>query len=107
MTEWGDNIEVFIPKNPESAREGDPLFLEHTSSVMKVAGILRDHMKKLQLADEEEGILLGMVPVLSGIILREGFVKGFFECMDAARTGNLDDYGIKIIQVGSLYPERS
>lgn len=104
MTEWGDNIEVFIPKQKQqdSISEDDLLIVEHGPRTMEAVQVISDYVKELPLNNIHNDTLVKLMLDQLLIAEHEQYMTGFNNCMKAIQDGGFKGLEDKIIKIANI-----
>lgn len=86
MTEWSDNVEVFVPKKQRNEKE-EAIIISHGPETMEIARKLSDYVKSLPLGTDQNDKLVYMMRDQVLMAEHEQYIAGFIECMKIVQAG--------------------
>lgn len=87
MTEWPDNVEVFVPKDRKPIKDNTTILIKHGPMTIEKALELSDLIKNLPLNHSQNGSLISSMKEQLLIAEHEQYIAGFVECMNTVREG--------------------
>lgn len=103
MTDWPDNVEVFIPKdkrNIKSEKE-TAIVIEHGPVTMEIAMKLGEFVKGLPLSVEQNDKLVYLMRDQLLMAEHEQYIAGFSECMNVVHDGGFKGLEDKLLSLAS------
>lgn len=99
MTEWGDNVEVFIPKQQEPIGEDATIIIEHGPKTMTKVLEVSKFVKELPLSDSQNDTLIELMKDQLLIAEHEQYITGFCDCMKTVQAGGFQGLHDKLQKI--------
>ena len=89
MSEWPDNVEVFIPKKKRIPKKDSEaaITISHGPITMEIVKKISDFVHELPLSQEQNDQLIHMMRDQLLMAEHEQYIAGFCECMETVRNG--------------------
>lgn len=87
MTEWPDNVELFIPKKRERVEEESAIIVEHGPKTLEKTLQLKNYVEKLPLSYQEKKGFVNLMQEQLTIAEHEQYLDGFCNCMRTVQAG--------------------
>lgn len=101
MTEWPDNVEVFIKKNKKEDMNDELIAVKHGPQTMEAVKQVSTYVGGLTLSNEQNDKLIDLMCKQLVTAEQEAFIQGFTVCMNAIHNGGfkgLEDEINKVVR---------